>query len=153
MVFSAADADGDGTLDVTELRALAMSLGVTADDELRSAVAQMDDDGDGEVSVEEFLRWWEQQAEEHKKRTEGGALLLRVPVHASCLGRRAGLRSRACAHLHRLGDCSKASCARVRAMHRQEGLFRGTKRSTAPRLHRLLLAPALQAQFPSGTCP
>ena len=83
MAFMAADADGDGTLDLHELRALAVSLGVTEEGELRSAVAQMDGDGDGEVTLEEFARWWRAQTEEHThdEKKEGGESCL--PVRAT----------------------------------------------------------------------
>ena len=56
--FLAADTDGDGTLDVGEMRTLAQSMGVHAGEELQTAIEQMDGDGDGEISVEEFVQWW-----------------------------------------------------------------------------------------------
>ena len=59
-----ADEDGSGSLDHGEIRALALSLGVTDEEELAKALEQMDSDGDGDVTQEEFVKWWCAQVDE-----------------------------------------------------------------------------------------
>lgn len=49
-LFLSMDEDGGGVLDVTELRLLSMTLGYRlTDKELAAAMAEMDEDGSGEV--------------------------------------------------------------------------------------------------------
>ena len=60
--FESADLDKGGTLDREEVRALAISLGVTDEADLDKAIHQMDADGDDEITKEEFSSWWISQA-------------------------------------------------------------------------------------------
>ena len=53
------DEDGGGVLDKDEIRSLARAMGVKlTDGELKDAMAEMDEDGSGEVDFEEFYHWW-----------------------------------------------------------------------------------------------
>lgn len=53
------DADGNGTLDRSEIAGLATRLGKSLNDaELTAAMAEMDADGDGSVDSGEFEKWW-----------------------------------------------------------------------------------------------
>jgi hypothetical protein len=57
--FDQADVDGGGTLDSEELREVCADLGlVLDDDELEAALAILDENGDGDISFEEFCDWW-----------------------------------------------------------------------------------------------
>ena len=57
--FASHDADGSGELDAEEVRTLSEELGKKLNDrELGKAMAEMDEDGDGAIGVEEFLNWW-----------------------------------------------------------------------------------------------
>ena len=50
---------GDGRLDESEIAALATRLGKRLNDkELKAAMEEMDDDGDGTVDCGEFEKWW-----------------------------------------------------------------------------------------------
>ena len=58
-VFLRYDRDRDGAVDVGELRAMCMEMGVLLSEaELRAAVHVLDADGDGKIGYEEFQRWW-----------------------------------------------------------------------------------------------
>ena len=53
------DADGNGTLDRSEIAGLATRLGKSLNDaELTAAMAEMDADGNGSVDSGEFEKWW-----------------------------------------------------------------------------------------------
>jgi ankyrin repeat protein len=57
--FDAADEDGGGTLDSSELKKVCADLGLELDDdELETALAILDENGDGDISFEEFCDWW-----------------------------------------------------------------------------------------------
>ena len=57
--FEAADTDGGGTLDASELKVVCADLGLELDDdELEAALAILDENGDGDISLEEFYDWW-----------------------------------------------------------------------------------------------
>ena len=56
--FKDADADCSGLLDHDEMRALAMTFGITDEDQLDAAIEEMDEDLNGEISLKEFLAWW-----------------------------------------------------------------------------------------------
>ena len=51
-----------GSLDRFEVRELAHSLGVTDELALDEAITQMDEDGDNEITQEEFMAWWRVQS-------------------------------------------------------------------------------------------
>ena len=57
--FRGYDKDGSGAIDARELGALCASLGrnLTAE-ELAQALGVLDKDGGGEVSFDEFSKWW-----------------------------------------------------------------------------------------------
>ena len=62
--FKKFDKDGSGYLDTKELDALFRTLGVTlSKNELETAVFVLDKNGDGHVSQEEFVRWWETETD------------------------------------------------------------------------------------------
>ena len=57
--FEEADKDGGGTLDAAELKEVCADLGlILDDDELEAALAILDENGDGDISLEEFYDWW-----------------------------------------------------------------------------------------------
>ena len=59
-VFDALDADRSGALDLSEVQVLAAKLGlVMATANAEEMLRAMDTDGDGEVSKEEFVSWWQ----------------------------------------------------------------------------------------------
>ena len=53
------DINGDGSLDRSEIAALAIRLGkALTEAQLDQAMGEMDTDGDGEVDADEFEAWW-----------------------------------------------------------------------------------------------
>ena len=58
-LFQQADMDGNGALDVAELKATVQRLvpGCLTDDQVQMLVKAADTDGDGEISCEEFVQW------------------------------------------------------------------------------------------------
>jgi len=61
VLFSRFDADGSGAMDAAELRALCASLGrELSEEDALQVLAQLDTDGSGAVSFDEFLLWWAQ---------------------------------------------------------------------------------------------
>jgi hypothetical protein len=73
------DEDGGGSLDEDEVDALARCLGGTrlTRTELDAAMAEMDEDGGGDVSFKEFYEWWQSQS------TKGaGAAALQIDTSA-----------------------------------------------------------------------
>lgn len=59
-LFDELDEDGGGTLDAGEISAMAERLGAPLRKrELKEAMELMDEDGSGEVDIEEFLLWWQ----------------------------------------------------------------------------------------------
>ena len=79
--FKAIDADGSGSLDAAEVASLyRQAHGESLSGaELAAAIRQMDTDGNGEISEEEFLVWW---------RTNGGDLetYRHLAFSATCVG-------------------------------------------------------------------
>jgi predicted membrane chloride channel (bestrophin family) len=60
LFFSRYDTSGDGNIDMSEFAALCSDMGRTfTDEELALTMATLDEDGDGELSYEEFKWWWE----------------------------------------------------------------------------------------------
>ena len=58
-VFQEVDADGNGTLDEAEVHQMFNRLGRRlAGEKFEEAMAQMDSDGDGQVTFDEFEKWW-----------------------------------------------------------------------------------------------
>ena len=54
--FALFDVDGDGSITVEELRTVFSSLGQNpSDQELRDMIADVDEDGSGEIDFDEFL--------------------------------------------------------------------------------------------------
>ncbi len=64
--FEAIDGDGSGVLDRDEVAQVAASLGTELNDkQLNDAMEAMDDDGSGEVSLPEFIAWFEREQQDH----------------------------------------------------------------------------------------
>ena len=60
-LFAELDEDGGGTLDAAEISAMAERLGAPLKKkELKEAMGVMDEDGSGEVDIDEFLMWWQE---------------------------------------------------------------------------------------------
>ena len=60
--FALFDKDGDGTMDTNELRTVLQSLGKNvSEDELQEMIAEVDEDGSGEIDFEEFSEMMKQQ--------------------------------------------------------------------------------------------
>ena len=58
-IFSKMDRDGSGSLDAKELKVLLTGLGRKATKkQVKNAQAEMDLNGDGDISVDEFITWW-----------------------------------------------------------------------------------------------
>ena len=67
-MFATLDQDGSGTLDPEEVRKLAKLMGDTMKaDQLRNAFAQMDKMNAGEVTFNQFKKWWLLKQEEELK--------------------------------------------------------------------------------------
>merc|ERR1712185_770354 len=59
-VFMRFDHDKSGSIDTEELAALLKSLGISlSPSQLQKAQAMLDPDGDGCITWEEYLKWWE----------------------------------------------------------------------------------------------
>ena len=59
IVFSKYDLDRSGTIDAKELENVLKDLGVEVSEErIREAFSVLDANGDGEISYEEFCKWW-----------------------------------------------------------------------------------------------
>ena len=57
--FRSIDVDRSGALDKDEVALMAEQLGFKLTvDELNTAIKEMDLDGDGEVTFDEFVAWW-----------------------------------------------------------------------------------------------
>ena len=64
-LFFETDDDGSGLLDRSEVKQLAIMLGQKLNSkELDMAMAEMDEDGSGEVDFDEFFAWWVSDKEE-----------------------------------------------------------------------------------------
>jgi Ca2+-binding EF-hand superfamily protein len=62
--FNEADTNGDGKLDINEIKCLCSSLGYNLSRfELESAFFVLDRDGGGDVSLEEFQYWFSHRSE------------------------------------------------------------------------------------------
>ena len=63
--FDKADVDGSGCIERREVKQVLLDLGHSREQVTRAfldeAMAEMDDDGSGEVSFEEFREWWNKQ--------------------------------------------------------------------------------------------
>ena len=73
-LFDELDEDHSGALDIDEIEKLCKSLGKNmSKKEVASALADMDADGSGEISFEEFEPWWESEnAKKAAKRQPAG---------------------------------------------------------------------------------
>ena len=57
--FIITDEDGSGAIDITEFERIAIDLGEPlSHEELQEIVKDLDKDGSGVVSYDEFIRWW-----------------------------------------------------------------------------------------------
>ena len=62
MMFEEVDKDGSGMLDRDEVKLLCQKMGKNlSSKQIDAAMAEMDDDGGGEVDYEEFKKWWADQ--------------------------------------------------------------------------------------------
>jgi len=70
--FESTDVDGSGYLDKWEMETVLMELGMTTTRvELDEIMAEIDDDGSGEIEFDEFYKWWtEYQAKQTVKKYE-----------------------------------------------------------------------------------
>jgi len=58
-LFDAYDVDGSGRISEVELKQVSAGLGhVLSDEQVKDCLATCDTDGDGYVSKEEFIDWW-----------------------------------------------------------------------------------------------
>eukprot|EP01050_Picozoa_sp_SAG11_P032905 SAG11_NODE_10919_length_796_cov_1.411765_1_plen_186_part_01 len=78
-LFNDIDDDGGGTLDREEVGHLLSRLsgGDVADQELSAAMSELDADGDGEISFDEFLEWWQRVRQERAGSTWGLSINVR----------------------------------------------------------------------------
>merc|ERR1712000_769692 len=61
-MFNKYDSDNSGTISLKEFRSLVYDLGhALTDVEFDLAVKMIDSDGDGELSYDEFKKWWSSQ--------------------------------------------------------------------------------------------
>lgn len=68
-LFTSLDTDGSGFLDLDEVAKLSQMLGVEATkQEVRAAFEEMDDDGNGEISFQEFASWWQNVRENDRRK-------------------------------------------------------------------------------------
>ena len=59
-VFERYDADASNSIDAHELANVMVELGITLDEvQVAQALTQLDTDGSGSVSFEEYMRWFE----------------------------------------------------------------------------------------------
>jgi len=68
-VFKALDADGSGYLDMSELNMAAIKLGFPFKNqaECKAKFAEIDTNGNGRISEQEFIEWWNRATPESKK--------------------------------------------------------------------------------------
>lgn len=64
------DADGSGSLDRNEARALLRQMGFVTYPDLKAAIKALDENGDGEISKDEFTNWFSQQDPEQQSKVE-----------------------------------------------------------------------------------
>ena len=58
-IFERYDEDGSGSISPSELRSMLKDLGAPADPEsVERAIVELDDDNSGDISFDEFIRWW-----------------------------------------------------------------------------------------------
>ena len=70
-LFIETDDDGSGLLDRSEVKQLAVMLGQKLNSkELDMAMAEMDEDGSGEVDFDEFFAWWVSDKEDSALQTK-----------------------------------------------------------------------------------
>ena len=73
-LFESADKDGSGVIDREELRQIMLELGnPLSPDQLDKAMAEMDQDGSGEVDFTEFSRWFSKLQSSQSLKAAGGA--------------------------------------------------------------------------------
>ena len=71
-LFEELDVDGNGTLDTSEVVALAAAGGKKLTRrQLEEAMADMDKDGSGNVDFDEFEKWWERGVVHPPQGTDG----------------------------------------------------------------------------------
>jgi Ca2+-binding EF-hand superfamily protein len=70
-IWDRVDPDRSGSLDQDEVQVVLAQMGVeSGDDEVSQAMAQLDSDGDGEISFDEFASWYLTYADESETQVE-----------------------------------------------------------------------------------
>jgi hypothetical protein len=78
--FALFDTDGDGSIGVDELQMLAAQLGLPVEDGmLQEVMAGIDEDGSGEITLDEFTEWW---LKAQLTNTKAGDTLVILKEHA-----------------------------------------------------------------------
>jgi hypothetical protein len=123
-MFQVLDADGSGTLDKGEVKKMAKLMGDNLRPEaLRSAFEQMDKLNQGEVTFEQFKKWWFMKKEDERKAARKKAREVfdqidadhvRHHVHAGvgihCRRRRRRGAAATATHFAALAPCSRGAC-------------------------------------------
>jgi hypothetical protein len=61
-IWQSVDTDGSGSLDRAEAKTAMEAMGQKmSDQEFQNAMTELDDDGSGEISFDEFIVWWQKQ--------------------------------------------------------------------------------------------
>eukprot|EP00823_Brevimastigomonas_motovehiculus_P009779 TRINITY_DN954_c0_g1_i1.p1 TRINITY_DN954_c0_g1~~TRINITY_DN954_c0_g1_i1.p1 ORF type:complete len:468 (+),score=160.45 TRINITY_DN954_c0_g1_i1:138-1541(+) len=85
--FEAIDTDKSGFIDRDEFNNLCIELGeILEKDDLTAAIKAIDTSGDGKISLNEFVRWWDDKKTDKKEKKKGKLFLLKAKLRAKYLG-------------------------------------------------------------------